>query len=712
MKRSLFSLVILAFALGSLAAQNWYKAVFTVNNSPIEYKVTAESTSEAEFILMAKNKLGGITAYTIDQVVLKPGSLVAASDEHQDAYNNPSLSGDFFYRVYAYHLDLHELVEFIYRAAGEGMEGSAGHITSKAIRYACDPLWPDSVADKILIVHYEHLPYVAPGVTFLEGGAVVEPGEVANNDADDADRPAPTYAEGAWYEVLVTNRELGNTVYTMVLEAVDNTSLSDKAKALIRTMMTIGDDRIYVDLANKKRIDNPYASTFSSSQGNNWFDSYAINVVNKKAIQLVYRDASPNPSGAADIDQRCWAFATALWPEAAAGVNVIPYQTRYVASREPVALAVPANFALSPREGAIQASWNAVANAEDYYLSFYRVGGGGEGWRAVTGTSILLACSPGTWAFSLYARSGVSRSESTAERQAAPLAERQAGPLGKPTNLQIQPGPGSFTLSWTAANNAEHYEVSYIEVNERGELNYANQDQLVGQSSPSTQHGLRGDLRYRVSVVAKRMENGSPERNESEFVFVVVPRPFEAPAVPMVKAGPAQLFISWPRLPNVEFYKLVIRRDDLESQGEYVYAYIDVPGDRNSFLFQPAIPGEQHSVMLRAFNGDHVAVASTYAYGTPTAASVTRSFLYNGNKIQSPKAGEGTKPGPQSGNIKLLRWDITVRIIHKDNRREDKVFSVLAANETAAQKAALDAAKKYLGTTASKSMTPIKILKK
>lgn len=200
----------------------------------------------------------------------------------------------------------------------------------------------------------------------------------------------------------------------------------------------------------------------------------------------------------------------------------------------------PANLQASPRDGAVQLNWNAVAGASSY--AFYW--STSPGVSKATGTKVTSAVNsylhPGrangtTYYYVATAANALWEGPESAETSATPQPPLPAAPAG----LGASARDGAVLLSWTAASGADSHNLYWSTT---AGVTKANGSKVAGVVNPYLHQGRSNGTPYSYVVVGA---NGAGEGPESPEASAVPQPPPPAPASLAATPGDGQITLAW-----------------------------------------------------------------------------------------------------------------------------------------------------------------------
>ena len=223
------------------------------------------------------------------------------------------------------------------------------------------------------------------------------------------------------------------------------------------------------------------------------------------------------------------------------------------------AAGVPGSVTAAPAVGSLVVSWAAAANADGYKVQW-------SSWSQEYNTSDRQATTTGT----SHTITGLTEDEYLvrviATRTNAPDGRPSSSTWGRPylypapgvpgsVTATPAPAPGSLTVSWAAAANADGYKMQW----KSGSQTYdAARQRTISYSGGGgiTIYGLTAETEYTVRVIATRT-NAPDSAASSEATGTPTPYLHPAPGVPgSVTATPTvqSLVVSWTAAANADGY--------------------------------------------------------------------------------------------------------------------------------------------------------------
>jgi hypothetical protein len=186
-------------------------------------------------------------------------------------------------------------------------------------------------------------------------------------------------------------------------------------------------------------------------------------------------------------------------------------------------------------------------------------------------------------------------------------------PPAAPAKPGVTAGTEQLTVTWTAVENAEYYEV-YYGTNETGDKT------KWGESHTATTvtiTGLTGDTLYYVWVKAWNADGGSDFSPFATGTPVRPTQPPAAPALPTVTAGNATLTVTWTAVDGASSYEIYYAADTTAPTAETTAITDNVTITVLTATITGLTNGAEYSVYVRARNSVGPSAWSAVAKGTP-----------------------------------------------------------------------------------------------
>ncbi len=275
--------------------------------------------------------------------------------------------------------------------------------------------------------------------------------------------------------------------------------------------------------------------------------------------------------------------------------------------------AIPGELQATPGDGQVALSWNPVAGATSYTVSYGTASGSYTTTvPAGSGTSVTVpGLANGTpYYFVVAAANGAGPSGNSSEISATPVAP---APPGTPTGFAAAPGDGQITLSWIPVTGATSYTIQYGTTSGTYTSTLSN---LTGSSF--TLNDLSDGTPY-FFVISASNDGGTstPSSEISATPSAALPA---APGDLTATAGNGQIALAWNPVPGASYY--TIRFGTTSG----VYSLI-IPAQitATSYALSNMTNGTTYYIEVTASNSAGEGPAS-FVSATPNAAITTINY--------------------------------------------------------------------------------------
>jgi fibronectin type 3 domain-containing protein len=207
-------------------------------------------------------------------------------------------------------------------------------------------------------------------------------------------------------------------------------------------------------------------------------------------------------------------------------------------------LAAPQNVSLTPGNGSLTASWEAVTLADSYKVYYGTTSTRPqEAEQTVTGTSVTIeSLSNGATYYVWVQAANMGGGGVLSERAQLALT------LAAPQNVSLTPGNGKITVQWEAVNGASSYKVYYsVSTTQPAEA-----AQTVTGTSVTIEGSSNGTTYY-VWVQAANMGGGGTVSERAQLTLTL-----DAPQSITLSAGDGRLTASWEAVTLADSYKVYV----------------------------------------------------------------------------------------------------------------------------------------------------------